>query len=415
MSARITAEGLGKRYTIGATGDERPSFREAVMRQAAAPWRAIWGPGRRSHEASRSELWALRDVTLEVADGEVFGIIGRNGSGKSTLLKILSRIVMPTTGHARVRGRVGTLLEVGAGFHPELTGRDNVFLSGSILGMTRAEIERKFDEIVDFAGVERFIDTPVKRYSTGMYLRLAFAVAAHLETDILIVDEVLAVGDAEFQKKCLGRMQQIAGVGRTVLFVSHNMAAVRSLCHRACVLDAGRIVTSGDVQDCVSRYLRWNQDAGASLQFSGPIGPKPRMTAATLICGGAPGTRMLMGDELTVEVTFETSAPIRNPNIGFLLFSEGGESLLNISNRYQAYQPYPVAVRQGTLRCEFGAIPLVPGRYSLSLYLGDLAEDSHVVEHAFSFEVVERDVWGTAQAAPADSYLWWPATFRFLP
>lgn len=416
MSARIFVEGLGKHYAIGRTGAQYRTLREDLMGAVAAPWRALARQGRRSEEAGSSDIWALRDVSFEVADGEVFGIIGRNGAGKSTLLKLLSRIVMPTTGRAIVRGRVGTLLEVGAGFHPELTGRDNVYLSGSILGMTRAEITHKFDEIVEFSGVERFLDTPVKRYSTGMYLRLAFAVAAHLEADILIVDEVLAVGDAEFQKKCLGRMQAVAGTGRTVLFVSHNMAAVRSLCHRACVLDAGRIVKHGDVHDCIGYYLQWHVDQqNPIVQFDPPAGRSPSMTSATLLCDGRPSIRILMGSTLGIKVSFRSDTPLHVPRVGFIVTNEAGIALLSANNRYQFSPRYDKPVQAGTISCELGAVPLMPGRYSVSLFLGDAPEhDSHVAEHVLWFEVVEHDLWGTGLGPDSRaSQLWWPTTFHF--
>src|SRR5918995_3835431 len=244
----IEVERLSKRYRLG---EDRPgrSLREALTSSA----RRVTG---RAEPRSREQLWALRDIDLDVAEGESIGVIGRNGAGKSTLLKILSRITEPTAGVARMRGRVAALLEVGTGFHPELTGRENVYLNGAILGMTRRDISRRFEDIVTFAGVERFIETPVKRYSSGMYLRLAFAVAAHLEPDILVVDEVLAVGDAEFQSKCLGKMGNVAETGRTVLFVSHNMLAVEDLCDRVIWLKDGRIADEGQPKDIVSNYLQ---------------------------------------------------------------------------------------------------------------------------------------------------------------
>jgi lipopolysaccharide transport system ATP-binding protein len=243
----IRTEGLGKQYRIGALRNRPRSFREAIVRTATVPWRRPQPP---------ELVWALRDLSIQVAHGEVLGVIGRNGSGKSTLLKLLSRITNPTTGYADIRGRVGSLLEVGTGFHPELTGRDNVYLNGSILGLDRASIARRFDEIVAFAEVERFIDTPVKRYSSGMYLRLAFAVAAHLEPEILLVDEVLAVGDASFQRKCIGRMGHAAEEGRTVLFVSHNMTALQGLCSRAIWLNEGKLKEEGTPGVVVSHYLQ---------------------------------------------------------------------------------------------------------------------------------------------------------------
>jgi len=249
----IRVEGLGKEYVIGAREAGGQTFREMLTSSMAAPFRRF---RRLSGQVAPEErIWALKDVSFEVKQGEVIGVIGRNGAGKSTLLKILSRITEPTEGRAEIRGRVASLLEVGTGFHPELTGRENVYLNGAILGMSRREIDRKFDEIVDFAGVETFLDTPVKRYSSGMAVRLAFAVAAHLEPEILIVDEVLAVGDAEFQKRCLGKMQEVSGEGRTVIFVSHNMAAIDTLCSRVIVLQNGQVTKDGDAKASIHHYL----------------------------------------------------------------------------------------------------------------------------------------------------------------
>lgn len=244
----ILVEGLSKRYSIGSREKKFPTLRDRVA-DLASGWF-----GRNEPSGSDTELWALRDVSFDIRAGEVTGVIGRNGAGKSTLLKILSRITQPTHGFAEIRGRVGSLLEVGTGFHPELTGRENIYLNGAILGMRRSEIDSRFDEIVDFAEIERFLDTVVKHYSTGMFMRLAFAVAAHLEPEILLVDEVLAVGDAEFQKKCLGKMSGVAKQGRTVLFVSHNMPAVQALCNRCIVLRGGRLQSSGDVHEGIRQY-----------------------------------------------------------------------------------------------------------------------------------------------------------------
>jgi lipopolysaccharide transport system ATP-binding protein len=271
----IRAEGLGKKYLIGhaAERERYVALRDVLTRGAHNLWRKTTGMARgRAIVAgdSQEEFWALKDVSFEVRQGEVLGIIGRNGAGKSTLLKILSRITEPSEGRVTINGRVASLLEVGTGFHPELTGRENIFLNGAILGMTRAEIRRKFDEIVAFAEVEKFIDTPVKRYSSGMYVRLAFAVAAHLEPEILVVDEVLAVGDTEFQKKCLGKMSEVAGGGRTVLFVSHNMPAVARLCRRCLLLDAGRLVKDGEASAVTSRYLVSNTGTTAAREWLDP-------------------------------------------------------------------------------------------------------------------------------------------------
>jgi homopolymeric O-antigen transport system ATP-binding protein len=256
MSTAIEAVGLSKRYRIGQLQAAYGTLRESVTHVA----KRLVGA---EHESKRREIWALKDVSFALDEGHVLGVIGRNGAGKSTLLKILTRITTPTQGRATIRGRVGSLLEVGTGFHPELTGRENIFLNGSILGMRRREIQRKLPEIVDFSGISSFIDTPVKRYSSGMYVRLAFSVAAHLEPDILLVDEVLAVGDAEFQQRCLGRMEDFSGSGRTVLFVSHNMQAVNQLCDRAILLDGGTIVRDGDPSDVVTHYLQGARDTSS--------------------------------------------------------------------------------------------------------------------------------------------------------
>src|SRR5829696_8295834 len=254
----IRVEGVGKKYRLGARREGYKTLRDALAGAAKAPARVVRGlAGRNGNGAdSRNDFWALRDVSFELARGEVLGVIGSNGAGKSTLLKILSRITHPTTGDIEIHGRVGSLLEVGTGFHPELSGRENIYLNGAILGMPRAEVRRKFDEIVDFAGVEQFLDTPVKRYSSGMYVRLAFAVAAHLEPEILVVDEVLAVGDASFQRKCLDKMKDVGEHGRTVLFVSHNMPAITRLCDRTILLDEGRILKDGPSHQVVGTYLR---------------------------------------------------------------------------------------------------------------------------------------------------------------
>jgi lipopolysaccharide transport system ATP-binding protein len=282
----ISVENLGKLYTLKHKGNgaQYTTFRDVIARQAIAPLKAIGkklqacngsnGSGPRSSNGSNytdsvEQFWALQDVSFEVKQGDVLGIIGRNGAGKSTLLKILSRITEPTKGRVRIRGRVASLLEVGTGFHPELTGRENIYLNGGILGMSRAETKAKFDEIVAFAEVEKFLDTPVKRYSSGMYVRLAFAVAAHLEPEILIVDEVLAVGDAEFQKKCLGKMHDVATGGRTVLFVTHNMQAVSVLCNRSLFLSAGSLAYAGEVEKAIDLYLSNFSKPNNSNEFPG--------------------------------------------------------------------------------------------------------------------------------------------------
>jgi lipopolysaccharide transport system ATP-binding protein len=267
----IKVEGLGKRYFIGHEKAERyTALRDVIMNNVKSigkNFRQLFNDETASISGDEIEaFWALKDLDFEINQGDAIGIMGRNGAGKSTLLKVLSRITEPTSGRIEIRGRMASLLEVGTGFHPELSGRENIYLNGAILGMARAEIKRKFDEIVDFSGVEKFLDTPVKRYSSGMYVRLAFAVAAHLESEILIVDEVLAVGDAEFQKKCLGKMSEVsAGEGRTVLFVSHNMASIRQFCNRALLLDKGQIIGNGGVSEIIKQYVNHNSDITNNL------------------------------------------------------------------------------------------------------------------------------------------------------
>jgi lipopolysaccharide transport system ATP-binding protein len=302
----IIVDGISKKYRIGLKDGPRQTFREAATGLLTAPVRRLRRLGTEADE--EGEFYALKDVSFQVQPGEVVGIIGRNGAGKSTLLKILSRITEPTSGEIRLRGRVASLLEVGTGFHPELTGRENIYLNGAILGMKREEIRRKFDEIVAFAETEKFLDTAVKYYSSGMYVRLAFAVAAHLEPEILIVDEVLAVGDAEFQKKCLGKMREVArGEGRTVLFVSHQMAAVKALCHRCVLVSDGHCDPISDTVSAVGRYLGEKNVAASGKQMVDCVGyVDHRLTVRDIACNGHRGSVIqLTGDEdyLTLEVT----------------------------------------------------------------------------------------------------------------
>lgn len=314
----ILAEGLGKRYQLGRTVDLNRTFRETLMtlpgylgrRARSAMARRSRGSGE-DPEPPEGTFWALRDIDLEVRRGEVVGIIGRNGAGKSTLLKIFSRVTQPTAGRAEIRGRVGALLEVGTGFHPELTGRENVYLNGAILGMKRAEIDRKFDEIVGFAEVESFLETPVKRYSNGMRVRLGFAVAAHLDPEILIIDEVLSVGDAAFRKKCLEKMESVADEGRTVLFISHNMASIRSLCPRAVLLDRGRVICDGPSEDVIARYLGEQGDGLAERVWGERGEPAPGSPTARLVSArlkepetGEGRGRFSCDDPIDLEITY---------------------------------------------------------------------------------------------------------------
>jgi lipopolysaccharide transport system ATP-binding protein len=325
----ISVENLGKKYRIKhqAEGQRYTALRDVLTSKVKGLFR-----NRKSEIGNRKsveDFWALKDVSFEVKRGEVVGIIGRNGAGKSTLLKILSRITEPSTGRVHLKGRVASLLEVGTGFHPELTGRENVFLNGAILGMSRVEIRKKFDEIVAFAEVEKFLDTPVKRYSSGMYVRLAFAVAAHLEPEILIVDEVLAVGDAEFQKKCLGKMQDVAGHGRTILFVSHNMTVITRLCGRCVLLDEGLIESQGDTPSVVASYLR--SGGGEKAEYISDPRKKPTgndlvTLLAVSVKGPDGGTGPNFGAELPlqVEILYRILKPVRGLRIGFRLASAEG-------------------------------------------------------------------------------------------
>ncbi|MCE0497078.1 MAG: ABC transporter ATP-binding protein [Methylacidiphilales bacterium] len=331
MSSRtvISVENLGKSYCLSHQAELR---RYNALRDVIADkFRELFRPrSRQSHRfSSTEEFWALKNVSFEVRQGEVIGIIGRNGAGKSTLLKILSRITEPSEGRVRIKGRVASLLEVGTGFHPELTGRENIYLNGTILGMSRAEIKKKFDEIVAFAEVEKFLDTPVKHYSSGMFVRLAFAVAAHLEPEILIVDEVLAVGDAEFQKKCLGKMRDVSTKeGRTILFVSHNMGAIQSLCGRVILLSKGRVGFEGEVKDAVSRYLQTQIPQvhvdtleGVARQGTGEAQIK---SIRLMDDASNPCTHFRMGEPLNVVVRVHFFSQVRNPLLGFNLMTDTG-------------------------------------------------------------------------------------------
>lgn len=411
-SSAIKVEGVSKLYRLDHASARSGSFRDLLTNLATAPFqrfRRLTGDGVRTED-----FWALRDVSFEVPAGEVVGIVGRNGAGKSTLLKILSRIVEPTSGQITMRGKVASLLEVGTGFHQELSGRENIYLNGSILGMKRKEINARFDAIVEFAEIERFLDTPVKRYSSGMYVRLAFAVAAHLDPDILIVDEVLAVGDVEFQKKCLGKMKEVSErAGRTVLFVSHNMAAVRGLCSRGILLRSGRVELAGSADAVVDAYVKASAHSTASTVDIAPVpGARIWMTRASLLIDDQPVMSAPMGAELTLAVEFRSSVTTRYPRLGFILQTIEGEKLLNGSNRFLPSPQLSEPVSSGTIICRLGAPPLMPGRYVLSLWVGDTSFDAHIHQEILGFEITERDLWGGGQIPPAHSHLWWPATFE---
>jgi lipopolysaccharide transport system ATP-binding protein len=372
LAVRVT--GLGKCYRIGSMAPRHDNIRDALVHAISAPFRNLKDLRRLAARPSaaapeRDRVWALRDVSFEVRHGEVLGIVGRNGAGKSTLLKVLSRITEPSTGRAEVYGRIGSLLEVGTGFHPELTGRENIYLNGSILGMDRAYIRSKFDEIVDFSGVDQFIDTPVKRYSSGMYLRLAFAVAAYLEPEVLIVDEVLAVGDAEFQRKCLGRMSEVAREGRTVLFVSHNMGAVRALCSRALLIRGGELVMDSVVDEVVGRHLAVEEAAESVIRWSTSSAPQAdslRFTRAGVVDHqGDYAASLECRNEFFVEVEYQVLHPINGLRIGFMIQTADGITICG-SNDPDAWPGDVRPAGQYTSRCRFPGYLLNAGRYAVT-------------------------------------------------
>jgi len=397
----IRVANLSKRYRIGlgAYGAFRyKTLRDVLTEVAYAPFRRLRGTSRREVRNPDSEhIWALKDVSLEVQQGEVLGIIGRNGAGKTTLLKILSRVTEPTSGYAEIRGRVGSLLEVGTGFHPELTGRENIYLNGAILGMKRAEIQRKFDEIVGFAELEKFIDTPVKRYSSGMYMRLAFSVAAHLESEILLVDEVLAVGDASFQKKCLGKMGDAAREGRTVLFVSHNMTAVRSLCSNCSLLEGGHLAFSGSVGECIDRYLSEFGGDNPSEVYTESL-PRPSVVADTslriLRVKLDTGNRQAMvrsAQPLVVEMGFRSSRPLADVVFGITVDSVDNIRILDCRSTDTFTPIRELLPGRYSIRCAIEQNILAPGLYRLSVGARCASKGLEYLPHVLTFEVQEVD------------------------
>ncbi|MDH5399264.1 MAG: ABC transporter ATP-binding protein [Cyclobacteriaceae bacterium] len=398
MSIAIKVEGLGKKYKIGRkkSGDLRESVGLLLDR--------FRKKGHSEVEQAEKEFWALKDVSFEIKQGEAVGVIGRNGAGKSTLLKILSRITEPTTGRVEINGRVSSLLEVGTGFHPELTGRENIFLNGTILGMRRREVRAKFDEIVDFSGVEKFIDTPIKHYSSGMKVRLAFSVAAHLEPEILLIDEVLAVGDAEFQKKCLGKMEDVAGQGRTVLFVSHNLAAVTQLCQEGILLSSGQLKTISEVNDAIHEYIAMNkiitgQEGLINLDLRKGNGQFKVKRIRNLDEKGNPVSMVNTGNQAIFEIFFNKkihpeAAAFR---IDFAIDNEQDVRVAWYSSdaiNNELGKPFD------TLYLKLPKFHLGRGTYYLTFYTtwkGDLVDYIH---QGYSFEVEEGDYFGTGKIIP---------------
>lgn len=371
----IRVENLGKQYRIGSAPEKYRTLREGIVNVATWPIQRIRRGLAPSGAEQADTIWALRDISFTVEQGSVLGVIGRNGAGKSTLLKVLSRVTEPTEGEVEIRGRVGSLLEVGTGFHPELTGRENIYLNGAILGMKRVEIDRKYDEIVDFSGVEQFIDTPVKRYSSGMYLRLAFAVAAHLEPEILVVDEVLAVGDAEFQRKCIGKMSDVAQEGRTVLFVSHDMSAILRLTEEAIVLEGGQVVYRAPTVEAVDYYMtsgfseagerKWTvEEVPAEAAPFRPIALRVRDAKQNNV------EVVRSTEAIHLEVEYELNEPIQGLRVGLYLMSARGEYVFTSFDTDEPEQYHQFGIRPAGHYKSICAIPpdlLNEGRYTVGL------------------------------------------------
>lgn len=406
----IETHELGKRYTLGVKTAGYGTLREAIVEKAQRPFR------RRTDAPSRDVLWALKDLSLTVRSGEVVGLIGHNGAGKSTLLKILSRITEPSAGHADVTGRVGSLLEVGTGFHPELTGRENIFLNGSILGMRRAEIRARFDEIVEFAEMERFLDTPVKRYSSGMSVRLAFAVAAHLEPEILLVDEVLAVGDASFQRKSLGKMNEVAKEGRTVVFVSHNLAIIQALCSRGILLERGEVKADAPILEAIDSYLRTLERA-ASDDLLERTDRDSRAYDETLVrrleihdgSGGHPNV-VVAGRPATIVVDVTEHLPKMECQL--TIVNSLGQPICTLDSEMSA----PVDVRgpeAGTrLECHVDSLPLLPGRYRIDVLVKAKRHIQDGLQAAAFFDVEPGVIGDRPVAAEADGDVALPHSWR---
>ena len=385
-NAVIHGEGLGKRYHRGALQQDL-LLRDHLSRFLKSPLSVF-------RHAKDETFWALKDVSLEVKEGEVLGLIGRNGAGKTTLLKILSRITKPTTGWAEIHGRVGSLLEVGTGFHFELTGRENIFLSGAVLGMNKREIERKFDEIVEFAEIDRFIDTPVKHYSSGMYLRLAFAVAAHLDPEILLVDEVLAVGDAAFQKKCLGKMGDVSRQGRTIVFVSHNMTALRKLCGRAVWLDGGQVIETGDAGDVIDHYLQKNTVANLESVWEdnlmAPGNERVRLRSVRVIAQTDPGEPITVHTPLRIEFIYWNYMANAVLNVSMLLNNVEEVCVFNVGSGFACL---PAGLIRHTLEIP-GDFLNVGSYYVNMIIVKDASVGILFQNNVVAFDVVEGEVEG---------------------
>jgi lipopolysaccharide transport system ATP-binding protein len=400
-SSVIRVENLSKQYQIGARENGYTTFREALTGLVANPLRRFRNL---SGQAGADEsFWALKDVSFEVQPGEVVGIIGHNGAGKSTLLKILSQITEPTEGRVEINGRVASLLEVGTGFHPELTGRENIYLNGSILGMSRAEVRRKFDEIVAFAEVEKFLDMPVKKYSSGMGVRLAFSVAAHLEPEILVIDEVLAVGDQAFQQKCVTKMSGVAQAGRTILCVSHNMAAVENLCHRAIVLERGALVIDCEPRRAIARYgelISHDRDQPVSERIDRKGSGQLRLSSLRLRNSLSDNANVVaMGEDWVIELEFTGAGRVPRPVVGLVVTSVHGQRIARIMST-ETYGDLPAFERGCRLSIQIKNLNLLAGFYQLIVDLSDEAVTTiDRVERAATIEVIPKDVFGQGKVS----------------
>jgi lipopolysaccharide transport system ATP-binding protein len=387
----ITVRNLGKAYRIGMVNPKHTNFRETFMEAVKTPFKRMRKYNEDFNSDEPDTYWALKDVSFDVHQGEVLGVIGRNGAGKSTLLKVLSRITEPSEGEARIRGRVSSLLEVGTGFHPELTGRENIYLNGAILGMKHAEIKAKFDEIVAFSEVEKFLDTPVKRYSSGMYVRLAFAVAAHLEPEVLIVDEVLAVGDAAFQKKCLGKMGDVVKHGRTVLFVSHNMDAVASLCSHCLLVEKGSASERMTPEDGVKAYLSLtNADNSLALRDKPRTQHRvrpPIFTGLKITSSAGHQNVVETGGSVTFEIEIENCEDLKNVTCGIALHNERAQRVIFFHTLYHSGFTF-AGSKTAKLTCTVPSLPLVPDSYYVELVMSDGYQFIEKVERVERLDVV---------------------------
>lgn len=399
-SYAIRCKNIGKQYQIGERVSYAPMLRDVIAKAVTAPARLFTRSGKNGGSSSRERdrIWALRDVSLDIREGEVTGLIGRNGAGKSTLLKILSRVTRPTTGSATIHGRMGSLLEVGTGFHYELTGRENCYLSGAILGMSKREIDRKYDEIVAFAEVEKFIDTPIKHYSSGMLMRLGFAVAAHLDPEILLVDEVLAVGDAGFQKKCFGKIGEVSRNGRTIILVSHNMAAINALCQRCVILNAGRIEFDGSTDKATAQYYAesLNIDSSADLSARSRAGDgRARFTSLLVYPQDAAGREQSApypGCDLRIQIEIRCDSRISHSNLSLIFYDSSGYRLIDTNTAQKGHFLHLEAGQNAVATFLLRDVCLTPGKYLLGLWLGrEGIETVDYIEFASTLEFVEGD------------------------